>query len=140
MDLLFWRLVTLFSAVRFTVANSGCAHGLWARIYHNGGAREFVLDHKQSVPIKPGRTVLLHLQTSPSIHQVIPATTMPRAKRALAEVDPNAQIGVAKKFSKSKATRTSASIDADSHGADAANGKSKNATSEENDDSNVMPA
>jgi len=84
--------------------------------------------------------VLLHLQNCPSVHQVIPATTMPRAKRTLAEVDPKAQIGVTKKSSKSKATGTSASIEADSNGADAANGKPKNATLEEHDNSNVRPA
>jgi hypothetical protein len=63
---------------------------------------------------------------------------MLRAKRTLAEVDPNAQTGVAKKSSKSKTTCTIASIDADSNGADAANGQPKNATAEEYDDSNVM--
>lgn len=63
---------------------------------------------------------------------------MPRAKRAVTEVDLNAQIGVSKKSSKSKATCTSALIVADSNGADIANGKPNNATSEENNDSNVM--
>jgi len=63
---------------------------------------------------------------------------MPRTKRTLSEAEPGAQAGMSKRPLKSKATRTSASIVADSDGADAADGNTMNTPLEENGDSNVI--